>query len=121
MYRINYEPNYQSVLPLLSNLNDDSLKEFVNNDEAVDELVKNCDQNKELETEKELIMTKNKSLAEYNLSLGPKLEEGKSKLMELYESVQGVWDSVQEKQSQLSKCLFLKIFLTFFFFFNCKC
>ena len=103
MYPRRFEPNYEATLTLIRHLDNDGLKELVNNDEAVEELVNNCDQKKELEMEKELIMTKNKSVAEYNLSLAPKLESGKSKLKELYDSVQEQWEAIKEKQSQISK------------------
>ncbi|EEB12931.1 conserved hypothetical protein [Pediculus humanus corporis] len=101
MYPRRFEPNYEATLTLIRHLDNDGLKELVNNDEAVEELVNNCDQKKELEMEKELIMTKNKSVAEYNLSLAPKLESGKSKLKELYDSVQEQWEAIKEKQSQI--------------------
>ncbi|KAK6641563.1 hypothetical protein RUM44_013276 [Polyplax serrata] len=101
MYRRHFEPNYEAALMLVRHLDNDGLKELVNDDDAVEKLVKNFEQNKELEMEKELIMTKNKSVAEYNLSLAPKLESGKTKLKELHESVQAAMDSVEEKQSQI--------------------
>lgn len=104
MYRRHFEPNYEAALMLVRHLDNDGLKELVNDDDAVEKLVKNFEQNKELEMEKELIMTKNKSVAEYNLSLAPKLESGKTKLKELHESVQAAMDSVEEKQSQISMC-----------------
>ena len=103
MYKRNFEPNYESALGAVKHFGNENLRDFVNNDESVANFVKNVDQCKELETEKEMIMAQNKSLAEYNLSLAPKLEKGKAKLKELAPKIQTLCDSVQEKQSRLSK------------------
>lgn len=109
MYKRNFEPNYEAALATIRHLDNESLRDFVNNDESVANLVKNVDQCKELETEKEMIMAQNKSLAEYNLSLAPKLEKGKAKLKEISPKIQTLCDSVQEKQSRLSKWSLLVI------------
>lgn len=111
MYGRNYEPNYEAALMVIRHLDNDALKDLINNDDAVDEFVKNCDQNKKLKMEKEFTMTKNKSVAEYNLSLAPQLESGKSKLKELYETVQTILESIQEKQTQIRKCQILMLLL----------
>lgn len=103
MIKRSLEPNYEAVISRIRSMSDEDLKDLINNDDKVDEIVKMCEQCKDLETEKDLIMAQNKSLAEYNLSLSPRLESGKFKLKELCDSVQTVRDSVEEKQSELSK------------------
>ncbi|KAL0267286.1 UNVERIFIED_CONTAM: hypothetical protein PYX00_009601 [Menopon gallinae] len=101
MIKRSLEPDYEAVISRIRSMSDDDLKDLINNDDKVDELVKLCEQCKDLETEKDMIMAKNKSLAEYNLSKSPELESGKAKLKEICESVQTVRDSVEEKQSEL--------------------
>jgi ESCRT-I complex subunit VPS37 len=53
------------------------------------------------ESDKEVEMASNKSLAEYNLSLEPKLIEGKERLKELYEKVGGMVTEVATKRAML--------------------
>lgn len=103
MYKRRAEPNYEAALNVIKHLDNDALREYVNNDESVATLVKNLEQCNDLETEKEVTMAQNKSLAEYNLSLAPKLEKGKANLKELSDRLQALCDSVQEKQSRLSE------------------
>ena len=58
---------------------------------------------KELETEKEMLMASNRSLAEYNLVKQPELEEGKQVIRELSERGSQLCSSVQEKLDEISK------------------
>ncbi|KYM98314.1 Vacuolar protein sorting-associated protein 37B, partial [Cyphomyrmex costatus] len=52
---------------------------------------------KDLETEKEMLMASNRSLAEFNLSKQPELEEGKQVLKELSEQANQLCSSVRDK------------------------
>ena len=61
---------------------------------------------KELETEKEMLMASNRSLAEYNLAKQPELEEGKKELQELGEKGSELCTTVQDQIQLISKsCL----------------
>ncbi|CAG2054024.1 unnamed protein product [Timema podura] len=77
------EPDYPAALGLLSHLNVEELKEMLNNDAKFDEMIKDVKQFKELETEKEILMASNRSLAEFNLSKEPLLRNGKMQLKDL--------------------------------------
>lgn len=57
---------------------------------------------KNLETEKELLMASNTSLAEFNLSKQPELQEGKQILKELSEKGSRLCMSVKEKLDEIS-------------------
>lgn len=87
----------------LTRFNDDDLKELLNDDAKCDELVKNIREVKELETEKEVLMASNKSLAEYNLSKEPGLNEGKQRLAELSETASTLYRSVETKLAELKQ------------------
>lgn len=57
---------------------------------------------KNLETEKELLMASNTSLAEFNLSKQPELQEGKQILKELSEKGSRLCMSIKEKLDEIS-------------------
>lgn len=109
MYKPNQEPDIPAALGLLTHLNNDELKELLNNDEKFEEIVKDIKQFKDLETEKEMLMASNRSLAEFNLSKQPELEETKHLLKELSEkgnelctAVKAKLDSIREKSGELT-------------------
>lgn len=85
MYKSNQEPDIPAALGLLTHLNNDELKELLNNDGKFEDIVKDIKQFKDFETEKEMLMASNRSLAEFNLSKQPELEETKHMLKELSE------------------------------------
>lgn len=67
----------------------------------------NQNQFKNLETEKEMLMASNRSLAEFNLSKQPELEEGKQILKELSEQANQLCTSVRNKLDEMRKLLFI--------------
>lgn len=69
----------------------------------------NQNQFKNLETEKEMLMASNRSLAEFNLSKQPELEEGKQILKELSEQANQLCTSVRNKLDEMRKLLFICI------------
>ncbi|XP_032688335.1 vacuolar protein sorting-associated protein 37B isoform X2 [Odontomachus brunneus] len=101
MYKSNQEPDIPAALGLLSHLNNDELKELLNNDGKFEDIVKDIKQFKDLETEKEMLMASNRSLAEFNLSKQPELEEGKQILKELSEQANQLCINVKEKLNEI--------------------
>ncbi|KAF4516871.1 hypothetical protein B566_EDAN014365 [Ephemera danica] len=59
--------------------------------------------NKTQESEREMLLASNRSLADFNLSYEPKLDTGKKKLRELTERAQELCMSVQNKATELSQ------------------
>ncbi|KAG5323410.1 VP37B protein, partial [Pseudoatta argentina] len=101
MYKSNQEPDIPAALGLLSHLDNDELKELLNNDGKFEDIVKDIKQFKDLETEKEMLMASNRSLAEFNLSKQPELEEGKQVLKELSEQANQLCSSVRDKINEM--------------------
>ncbi|XP_063218256.1 vacuolar protein sorting-associated protein 37B [Bacillus rossius redtenbacheri] len=95
------EPDYPAAMGLLSHLNVDELKEMLNDDAKFDEMMKDVKQFKELETEKEMLMASNRSLAEFNLSREPRLSSGKQRLQELGARGEELCASVEAKLQAL--------------------
>lgn len=58
---------------------------------------------KNLETEKEMLMASNRSLAEFNLSKQPELEEGKQELKRLSEQTNLLCTNVRDKLDEMRK------------------
>lgn len=101
MFISNQEPDIPAALGLLSHLTNDELKELLNNDAKFEDIVKDVKQFKDLETEKEMLMASNRSLAEFNLSRQPELQDGKQTLKELSETASRLCTSVKEKLDEL--------------------
>ncbi|XP_012288022.1 vacuolar protein sorting-associated protein 37B [Orussus abietinus] len=96
------EPDIPAALGLLSHLNNEELKELLNNDDKFEDIVKDNKQFKDLETEKEMLIASNRSLAEFNLSKQPQLDESKQIIRELSEKGNQLCSSVQEKLADVA-------------------
>ncbi|XP_014613434.1 PREDICTED: vacuolar protein sorting-associated protein 37B [Polistes canadensis] len=103
MYKSSQEPDIPAALGLLTHLSNEELKDILNDDSKFEDIVKDIKQFKELETEKEVLMASNRSLAEFNLSKQPDLEEGKRMLKELSEKGQRLCLSVKEKLNEIKE------------------
>ncbi|XP_054016472.1 vacuolar protein sorting-associated protein 37B [Hylaeus anthracinus] len=103
MFKPSQEPDIPAALGLLSHLNNDELKELLNNDVKFEDIVKDIKQSKDLETEKEMLMASNRSLAEFNLSKQPELQESKQILKELSEKGNILCTSVKEKLDEIKE------------------
>ncbi|XP_033217753.1 vacuolar protein sorting-associated protein 37B isoform X1 [Belonocnema kinseyi] len=103
MYKQNFELDTPAALGMIANLSNEELKELLNDDEKFEEVVKNNKQFQELETEKEMLMASNRSLAEYNLAKQPELEQGKQVVRELSERGSQLCSSVQEKLDEIKE------------------
>lgn len=101
MYTNFPEPDYPAAVGIVSHLNSDELKEMLNDETKFEELMKDIKQFKDLETEKEMIMASNRSLAEFNLAKEPQLEEGKQRLQELSTKGEALCQSVESKIAEL--------------------
>lgn len=120
------EPDYPAALACLTHLTADELKELLNDDNKFEEIIKDVKQVrgfyfiiiynnfrhftgylflqfKDLETEKEMLIASNRSLAEFNLSQEPDLEERKRQLLESSERGEKLCQNVEKIYSELSK------------------
>lgn len=101
MYKSSQEPDIPAALGLLTHLSNDELRDILNDDSKFEDIVKDIKQFKDLETEKEMLMASNRSLAEFNLSKQPQLEEGKQVLKELSEKGRQLCSSVKDKLNEM--------------------
>ncbi|KAK4319567.1 hypothetical protein Pmani_009507 [Petrolisthes manimaculis] len=97
------EPDYGAVLGLISHLSKDELQDLVNNDEKLAELLKDLPQMKHLANQQEMLLASNKSLAEFNLGLEPKLSQAKQNLIAKYEEAAQLSESVNTLKGQVGK------------------
>ncbi|XP_011301331.1 vacuolar protein sorting-associated protein 37B-like [Fopius arisanus] len=74
-----------AALSMLNHLSNTDLGEILNDDGRFEEVVNDIKQFKELESEKEVLIAGNRSLAEVNLAKQSQLEENKKALYELSE------------------------------------
>ncbi|KAL0818314.1 hypothetical protein ABMA28_008797 [Loxostege sticticalis] len=90
------QPDLSAAMGLLTHLNSDELKEMLNDDTKFDSVLKDVKQVKEWDVEKEMIIASNRSLAEFNLSKEPELEELKQQVLEKSEAGEQFCVRIQE-------------------------
>lgn len=103
MYSSPQQPDYPAALGLLQHMNSDQLKEILNDDDKFEEFIKEMPQLKALYDEKEMLMTSNKSLAEYNLSQEPVITEAKQILVEKYQKAAQLAEEVKKVKTELDR------------------
>lgn len=81
------QPDEGAALALIHYMSSSELREYSNDDEKLDSLIKDLHQVKTIQKDKENIIVKNRSLAEFNLSLQPRFEELKREVATAYETV----------------------------------
>jgi len=82
-------------------MDSEKLKDILNNEDKFDEFIRDLPQMKALQDEKEMLLTSNKSLAEYNLSQEPVVREAKARLQEKYRAAQQLGEEVRELKAAL--------------------
>jgi len=97
----NCQPDYPAALASLQHMDIDSLKEILNDEDKFDTFVKELPQIKALDAEKEMLMTSNKSLAEYNISQEPVVKEKKEKLLEKFQTATQLADKVKALKADI--------------------
>ncbi|CAB3245583.1 unnamed protein product [Arctia plantaginis] len=90
------QPDYPSAMGLLAHLNSDELKEMLNDDTKFDSVLKDVKQVKDWETEREMTIASNRSLAEFNLSKEPDLEDLKAQVQQKSETGEQLCSRIQE-------------------------
>jgi len=96
-------PDYEAAVGLIRHLTTDELKELVSNDSKTTDLIKDLPQMKNLVSEQEMLLASNKSLAEFNLSLEPKLSEAKQTLIAKYEEAAQLSEEVNKLKGQIDE------------------
>ncbi|KAL3984806.1 Modifier of rudimentary (Mod(r)) family protein [Acanthocheilonema viteae] len=106
------DASYESLLGVcvsaamtsVRNMNYDQIGELLNNDadKKIDDIIDNISQVRTLPTEREMGLVQNKSLAEWNLSQEPKIEEAKRQLRTTYEEAVKVKEEVMELKEKLN-------------------
>ncbi|KAJ8394737.1 hypothetical protein AAFF_G00043370 [Aldrovandia affinis] len=82
-------------------LNTSELRDLLQNEEKMDQIVKLSEKFQELQVDRETLLTSNRSLAEESLSRRPRLQNGKLQLAEKYQHLEKLSTTCREKQSQL--------------------
>ncbi|XP_071527589.1 vacuolar protein sorting-associated protein 37B-like [Panulirus ornatus] len=95
------EPDYGEALGLIRHLPTEELRDLVNNDDKLTDLMKDLPQMKNLAGEQEMLLAANKSLAEFNLSLEPKLSQAKQNLISKYEEAAQLSEEVNTLKGEI--------------------
>ncbi|KAL1378111.1 hypothetical protein pipiens_015806 [Culex pipiens pipiens] len=94
-----YQQYLNQAVRTLQNLTSDELKDLLNDDDKLDERVDQAVQS--LESEKDLLLGENRSLAESNLEKEPKVIELRSRVNDLSEQGRALATSVRQKSDDL--------------------
>lgn len=102
-------PNDQEALGLVQHCSKQELQEFLEDEGKLLDVIQDLPQVKQICSEKEMMNIKNKSMAEYNLSIEPKLVAMRSQVANLYEEAnklktelakdKSIWDSKRNEVS----------------------
>lgn len=101
MHELN--PDYNPATGMLHHMTTDELKKLLNDDDRLDAMIKDLQQVKNLETEREMFLASNKSLADYNLSQEPTLEKLKVQLQRQFEELKSYKKRVEMKKKSLDE------------------
>ncbi|XP_027133884.1 vacuolar protein sorting-associated protein 37D isoform X2 [Larimichthys crocea] len=82
-------------------LNTSELRELLQNDDKMDQIIRLNEKFQELQVDREMLLTTNRSLAEDSLARRPRLCNGKLQLAEKYRELSNLATTCWEKQSQL--------------------
>lgn len=97
------EPDYGSALMILQPSSTEDLKKMLNEDDRLDDMVKELPQIRNVEVEKEMLMASNKSLAEFNLSREPRLRQARQRLIDSYQKASEDFRVIEGKKQQLEE------------------
>lgn len=97
------QPDLSAALNTIGHLNNDQLKELLNDDEKFDDMMKNLQQFKSLEQEREMLLVSITSLSEFNIMKEPTLVEGREKIEERSSEGEELSLRVQEKMEEYRK------------------
>ncbi|XP_063060118.1 vacuolar protein sorting-associated protein 37D [Engraulis encrasicolus] len=82
-------------------LNTSELRELLQDEEKMDQIVRLNDKFQELQVDREVLLTSNRGLAEESLARRPHLQDGKRQLAAKYEELARLTTACREKQSRL--------------------
>ncbi|XP_013783805.1 vacuolar protein sorting-associated protein 37A-like [Limulus polyphemus] len=106
-YHINeVNPDYMAVSSLLQDTNTEELKRLLSEDQELNKIVRNLQQVKNIEAEREILLASNKSLAEFNLNQEPVLLKAREGLSQVYLEAMDLKKEVEEnkqKYDEMSK------------------
>ncbi|XP_029833836.3 vacuolar protein sorting-associated protein 37B isoform X1 [Ixodes scapularis] len=100
-YVSDVNPDYTAALGLFQHLNTEELQKLLNDDSRVESMVKDLQQVKNAESEREMLLASNKSLADFNLSREPKMRQSRQQIKELYEQAQELMQEVEQRKKTL--------------------
>ncbi|KAA8586593.1 hypothetical protein FQN60_000429 [Etheostoma spectabile] len=81
-------------------LSTSELRELLQNDDKMDQILRLNEKFQELQVDREMLQTTNRSLAEESLARQPRLYNGKLQLAEKYRELSNLATTCWEKQSQ---------------------
>uniref|UniRef100_A0A3P8WG53 VPS37D subunit of ESCRT-I n=1 Tax=Cynoglossus semilaevis TaxID=244447 RepID=A0A3P8WG53_CYNSE len=84
-------------------LSTSELRELLQNDEKMDQIIRLNETFQELQVERETLLTSNRGLAEESLARRPRLNNGKLQLAEKYSELSNLATSCWEKRSQIDR------------------
>merc|ERR1719211_1016842 len=94
-------PDYPMALSKIQIMSKEELDELLNDDEKFDDYIRSLQQIKQLYSEKEELMTSNKSLAEYNLSQEPDIRSKREILAEKHREAIAIVEKVKQTRTEL--------------------
>ncbi|RWS04528.1 vacuolar protein sorting-associated protein 37B-like protein [Dinothrombium tinctorium] len=106
-YYLNNDIDNNTFAHTLHRFSNDELKTLINDrengDAKIDELIKDHPQIKKLESDREMLIASNKSLAEYNVSREPSYRQMRQSLVNSHKETNDLKREVESKKSKLEE------------------
>lgn len=96
--------SYDAALSFLKQLNSQELQSLMDDNDRLNRLVDDLEMVKKLEQEKDTLLASNKSIAEYNLTLEPRLIQSRQQLAETYEQAVQIQKGFERNKLKLDSC-----------------
>lgn len=96
--------SYDAALSFLKQLNSQELQSLMDDNDRLNKLVDDLEMVKKLEQEKDTLLASNKSIAEYNLTLEPRLIQSRQQLAETYEQAVQIQKGFESNKLKLDSC-----------------
>ncbi|KAL1130030.1 hypothetical protein AAG570_012973 [Ranatra chinensis] len=96
-----YPFDYKAICGFLEHLNNKELEDVLNYDNKFEDMVKDINLSKDIETDKEMLLASNRSLAEFNLKREPEIQSMKEELHQLSRVGESLYTSIEEKSVKL--------------------
>ncbi|EDO31948.1 predicted protein [Nematostella vectensis] len=99
--KLDSENAVREALSLMKHLDKGELQEIMDSEENLDNILRDLEEIKKIEVNREMLTASNRSLAEFNLKIEPQLNQGRQQLIEAHERREMLQAQFQSNKAKL--------------------